>query len=209
MDIPDPISFLNRIGTKQRSVVQVMSHQSMPKNHIFHKNHKVPFSKQAISNSFQKSIKTCHSHPFPLKSIKIHQFQHQASSTHTLTLYHKLQNYYLIILTHFTQVAQTQTYWHIIYSSSCQFQQHQFQLTIIVNNQYHTHHQHCFTHNSTIINHQAYFTTCIFLIHHTIKASIIIITYMTTSYISTIQQHQQFNVYLRASSLSISYHITY
>ena len=36
-----------------------------------------------------------------------------------------------------------------------------------------------------------------------------IITYMTTSYISIIQQHQQFNAYLRASSLSISYHITY
>ena len=32
---------------------------------------------------------------------------------------------------------------------------------------------------------------------------------MNTSYISTIQQHQQFNAYLRASSLSISYHITY
>ena len=70
---------------------------------------------------FSKSIKTCHSHPFPLKSIKIHQFQHQASSTHTLTLYHKLQNHYLIILTHFTQVAQTQIHWHITYSSSCQF----------------------------------------------------------------------------------------
>ena len=48
-----------------------------------------------------------------------------------------------------------------------------------------------------------------FLIFHTIKASIIIITYMTTSYISTIQQYQQFNAYFRAYSLSISYHITY
>ena len=38
-----------------------------------------------------------------LKSIKIYKNQHQASSTHTLTL------------------SQTQTYLHIIYSSSCQF----------------------------------------------------------------------------------------
>ncbi|RTK55690.1 hypothetical protein DRJ73_15165, partial [Enterococcus faecalis] len=64
MDIPDPISFLNRIGTNQRSVVQVMSRQSMPKNHIFIQNHKVPFSKQAIFNSFQNQSKHANFIPF-------------------------------------------------------------------------------------------------------------------------------------------------
>ena len=210
MDIPDPISFLNRFGTKQRSVVQVMSRQSMPKNHVFHTKPQHAIFKTSHIQLFSKSIKTCHFHPFSLKSIKIYQFQHQASSTHTLTLYHKLQNHYLIILTHFTQVAQTQTYWHIIYSFSCQLSTTPIPLN-----------HHCtqsisylpstwfnpqFNHNQSS---SIYITTCIFLIHHTIKASLIIITYMTTSYISKIQQHQQFNAYLRASSLSISYHITY
>ena len=89
MDFPDLISFLNRFDTKQRSVVQVMSHQSMPKNHVFHKNHKVPFSNMSFSTLF----KTNQNMPFSslsLKSIKTYQIQHQASSTHTLTLYHKL-----------------------------------------------------------------------------------------------------------------------
>ena len=53
MDIPDPISFLNRFGTNQRSVVQVMSRQSMPKNHVFHKNHKVPFSNMQFLTLFK------------------------------------------------------------------------------------------------------------------------------------------------------------
>ena len=110
MDIPDPISFLNRFGTKQRSVVQVMSRQSMPKNHVFHTIPQHAIFKTSHIQLFLKSIKTCQFHPFSLKSIKIYQIQHQASSTHTLTLYHNLQNHYLIILTHFTQVAQTQTY---------------------------------------------------------------------------------------------------
>ena len=121
MDFPDPIWFLNRFGTKQRSVVQVMSCQIMPKNHVFHTKPQSAIFKTSHFQLFSKSIQTCQFHPFSLKSIKIYQIQHQASSTHTLTLYHNSQNHHPIILTHFTQVAQTQTYWHIIYSSSCQF----------------------------------------------------------------------------------------
>ena len=121
MDIPDPISFLNRFGTKRRSVVQVMSRQSVPKNHIFIQNHNMPFSKQTIFNSFQNQSKHVNFIPFLWNQFKMYQIQHQASSTHTLTHNHNIQNHYLIILPHFTQVAQTQTHWHIIYSSSCQF----------------------------------------------------------------------------------------
>ena len=121
MDIPDPISFLNRFGTKQRSVVQVMSRQSMPKNHVFIQNHKVPFSKQVTFNSFQNQSKHANFIPFlwnQSKYIKFNIKPPQLTHWHFTTIY---QNHYLIILTHFTQVAQTQTYWHIIYSSSCQF----------------------------------------------------------------------------------------
>ncbi|QHO46845.1 uncharacterized protein DS421_6g191170 [Arachis hypogaea] len=64
MDIPDPISFLNRFGTKRRSVVQVMSRQSMPKTMFFIQNHKVPFAKQAIFNSFQNHSKHANFIPF-------------------------------------------------------------------------------------------------------------------------------------------------
>ena len=88
MDIPDPISFLNRFGTNQRSVVQVMSRQSMPKNHVFHTKPQSAIFKTSHFQLFSKSIKTCQFHPFSLKSIKIYQIQHQASSTHTLRLYH-------------------------------------------------------------------------------------------------------------------------
>ena len=120
MDIPDPISFLNRFGKKQRSVVQVMSHQSMPKNHVFHKNHKVPFSNKPFPTLFKINQNMPFSSLF-FEINQIYQFQHQASSTHTWWFYHDIQNHYLIILPHFSQVAQIQTYWHIIYYSSCQF----------------------------------------------------------------------------------------
>ena len=121
MDIPDPISFLNRFGTNQRSVVQVMSRQSMPKNHVFIQNHKAPFSKQATFNSFQNQSKHANFIPFlwnQSKYIKFNITPLQLTHWHFTTIH---QNHYPIILTHFTQVAQTQTHWHILYSSSCQF----------------------------------------------------------------------------------------
>ena len=83
-----------------------------------------------------------------------------------------------------------------------------FQSTIIIHN-HHTHQQYGTTHQFNLNHSSSIYHNMHFLIYHTIKASIFIITYMNTSYISTIQQHQQFNAYLRASSLSISYHITY
>ena len=121
MDIPDPISFLNRFGTKQRSVVQVMSRQSMPKNHIFHTKPQSAIFKTSHFQLFSKSIKTCHFHPFSLKSIKIYQIQHQASSTHTLTHYHKLPKSLSHHLTLLNQMAKGQTQYHVIHPSSSQF----------------------------------------------------------------------------------------
>ena len=81
--------------------------------------------------------------------------------------------------------------------------------TIIIHDQHHTHHQHGITHQFNLNHPSSIYHNMHFLTYHTIKASIFIITHMITSYISTIPQHHQFNAYLRASSLSISYHITY
>ena len=83
-----------------------------------------------------------------------------------------------------------------------------FQSTIIIHN-HHTHQQYGTTHQFNLNHSSSIYHNMHFLTYHTIKASIFIITHMITSYISTIPQHHQFNAYLRASSLSISYHITY
>ena len=88
---------------------------------FFIQNHKVPFSKQAISNSFQNQSKHAIFIPFLWNQSKYINFNikpPQLTHWHITTNY---QNHYLIILPHFTQVAQTQTHWHIIYSFSCQF----------------------------------------------------------------------------------------
>ena len=77
MDIPDPISFLKRFGTKQRSVVQVMSHQSMPKNHIFHKNHKVPFANKPFPTLF----KINQNMPFSSLFFEINQYISNSTSS--------------------------------------------------------------------------------------------------------------------------------
>ena len=119
MDIPDPISFLNRFGRKQRSVVQVMSRQSMPQNHVSIQNHKVPFSKQAIFNSFQNQSKHANFSLFFEINQNIPKSTSSLLNSHINTL-PQFTKHHPTILTHFTQVAQTQTHLHIIYSSSCQ-----------------------------------------------------------------------------------------
>ena len=121
MDIPNPISFINRFGTNQRSVVQVMSRQSMPKNHVFIQNHKVPFSKQATFNSFQNQSKHANFNPFLWNHSKSTKINNKPSSTHTLTLYQNFQNHRPTILTLLNQMAKGQKQYHVIHPSSSQF----------------------------------------------------------------------------------------
>ena len=206
MDIPDPISFLNRFGTNQRSVVKVISRQSMPKNHVFIQNHKVPFSKQATFNSFQNQSN------MPISTLLFEIIQNVPKST---TSHPQLTHW------HFTKIPKTTSNHFNTSQLMAKGQTQSYILLIPISNNINFQINHHYTW-STSYSPSTWYHPSIqpqssikhisqhaFLIYHTIKASIFIITYMNTSYISTIQQHQQFNAYLRASSLSISYHITY
>ena len=120
MDIPDPISFLNRFGTKQRSVVQVMSRQSIPKNNVFYTKSQSAIFKTSHFQLFSKSTKTCQFQPF-LKSIKMYQNQHQAILNSHIDILPNFQNHHPTILTLLNQMAKGQTQYHIIHPSSFQF----------------------------------------------------------------------------------------
>ena len=120
MDIPDPISFLNKFGTKRGSVVQVMSRQSMPKNHIFHTKPQSAIFKTSHFQLFSKSTKTCQFQPF-LKSIKMYQNPHQAILNSHIDTLPKIPKTTSTILTLLNQMAKGQTQYHVIHPSSSQF----------------------------------------------------------------------------------------